>query len=374
MEACAVGEGCPGKQRAMKDFKNILVVQTAFIGDLILTLPLVQICKKLFPASAIDVVVTPDGKELCANHPDIREAIAFDKRGADRGVGGLMRLSRSLRSRFYDLALVPHRSLRSAALVSLSRIPVRIGFDRSSGKLLLTETVQYSRTVHEIDRNLSLLKPVSEATVPRQLPRLYPSESDKSRVDRLLVELEIVGPETLVAIAPGTLWNTKRWLKERFSSLAVNLHKSGLEIVLIGGRDDQILCDEVRTHSSSSHVYSAAGMLSLLQSVELIRRCKVLICNDSAPMHMAAAAGTPVVAIFGATVPAFGFGPSGPEDVVVETQGLKCRPCSIHGGEKCPIETFDCMNNITYESVFRNVMEVLATSAQSGRLVRQRKL
>ena len=354
----------------MKDFKNILVVQTAFIGDMILTLPLVQVCKKMFPAAAIDVVVTPAARELCANHPDIHEAIAFDKRGADRGVGRLVQLSRLLRSRSYDLALVPHRSLRSAALVALSRIPVRIGFDRSSGTILLTDTVKYDRSIHEIDRNLSLLKPVIDEAVARELPRLYPSDADKKRVDRLLVELEVVQPETLVAIAPGTIWNTKRWLKERFSSLAVNLDEAGLEIVLIGGPDDQGLCGEVRTLSGSSHVYNTAGMLSLLQSVELIRRCKLLICNDSAPMHMAGAAGTPVVAIFGATIPAFGFGPPGPLDVVVETQGLKCRPCSIHGGENCPIKTFECMIAISHERVFQNVLDVMAKTSQSGQLAR----
>jgi heptosyltransferase-2 len=344
----------------MRDFKNILVVQTAFIGDVILTLPLVQACKRLFPTAAIDVVVTPAAKELCDNHQNIREAIAFDKRSADSGLAGLMRLSRVLRSRSYDLAIVPHRSLRSAALVALSRIPIRVGFDKSAGKVLLTETVQYNRALHEIDRNLSLLNPVTDTPAPRELPRLSPSDADRKRVDRLLVELEVIRPETLVAIAPGTIWNTKRWLKERFSSLAVNLDEVGLEIVLLGGKGDEVLCEDIRTLSGSSHVYNTAGMLSLMQSFELIRRCRVIVCNDSAPMHMAAAAGTPVVAIFGATVPAFGFGPSGPLDIVVETLGLKCRPCSIHGGKKCPIKTFDCMNDITYERVFQITMDVLA--------------
>jgi heptosyltransferase-2 len=200
------------------------------------------------------------------------------------------------------------------------------------------------------------------------LPRLYPAEADQKRIDRLLVELEIARPDQLVAVAPGTIWNTKRWLKERFSSLAVNLDEAGLEIVLLGGREDQTLCNEIRTLSGSSHVYNTAGMLNLLQSVELIRRCRILICNDSAPMHMAAAVGTPVVAVFGATVPAFGFGPSGPRDLVVETQGLKCRPCSIHGGETCPIKTFDCMKNISYEHVYQKVMDVLTKASQSGRV------
>lgn len=350
----------------MKDFKNILVVQTAFIGDVILTLPLVQACKRQFPDAGIDIVTTPAAKELCANHKDIREAIAFDKRGADRGISGLIRLSRVLRSHAYDVALVPHRSLRSAVLAALAHIPIRIGFDRSAGRLFMTNTTRYNSGIHEIDRNCSLLEQFSDAVPPRELPRLYPSESDRKRVDRLLMELGVVQPEALVAIAPGTIWNTKRWLKERFSSLAVNLDKAGLEIVLVGGSNDKTLCDEVRILSGSSHVYSAAGMLSLLQSAELLRRCKVLICNDSAPMHMAAAVGTPVVAIFGATVPALGFGPSGPMDAVVEMQGLKCRPCSMHGGKKCPIKTFDCMNDITYERVFRNVTDVLTRAMQSS--------
>lgn len=311
----------------MKDFKNILVVQTAFIGDVILTLPLVQVCKKMFPAAAIDVIVTPAAKELCANHPDIRHADAFDKRGVDRGICGLLRVARRLRSRSYNVALIPHRSMRSAVLARLARVPVRIGFDRSAGRLLLTGIVPYRKELHEIDRNLSLLSAFRSASYRRELPKLYPSEADRKKVDRLLVELEVGHPENLVAVAPGTIWNTKRWLKERFASLAVNLDEAGLETVLIGGPEDEQLCRDVRTLSGSSHVYDASGMLSLLQSAELLRRCKILVCNDSAPLHLATAVETPVVAVFGATVPAFGFGPSGPFDVVVETKGLKCRPC-----------------------------------------------
>jgi heptosyltransferase II len=347
----------------MKTFKNILVVQTAFIGDVILTLPLVQACRKLFPSAQIDLILTPAAAQLCAQHPDIRKVISYDKRGNDRGISRLLALSRQIRQERYDLALVPHRSLRSAALVTLSKIPVRIGFDRSAGRWLLTGTVKYSHTSHEIDRNLSLLKPLTDSAVNRELPRLFPSEAQEKRVDRLVVEMEVARPASLVAIAPGTVWNTKRWLKEGFSSLAVNLDESGYEVVLVGSPEDRAMCEEIRILSGSSHVYNAAGMLSLLESAELIRRCNVLICNDSAPMHMAAAVGTPVVAIFGATVPAFGFGPSGPRDVVVETQGLSCRPCSIHGGAKCPIKTFDCMKNISYTRVFQTVSKVLSTGS-----------
>lgn len=347
----------------MKAPGNIIVIQTAFIGDAILTLPLIQVARKKFPDSRIDIVVTPRSQDLFVNHPDIREVIPFDKRGKDNGLGGLLRLSRHLQSRSYDLALVPHRSIRSAALALLAGIPVRIGFSNSAGRFLLTSTAKYRKELHEIERNLSLLEPLAIGVVQRELPRLFPSEADQKKVDRFLIELEVGNPEKLIAIAPGTIWNTKRWLKERFASLAVKFDDAGLEVVLIGGPEDEGICSEIRTLSKSSLVHDASGALTLPQSAELIRRCRLLISNDSAPMHLATAVGTPVVAIFGATVPAFGFAPTGPFDVVIETLGLKCRPCSIHGGEKCPIKTFDCMYYISHDRVFQSAMEIVSRTS-----------
>jgi heptosyltransferase-2 len=350
----------------MKRIEKILIVQTAFIGDAILTLPLVQVVKRLFPAAPVDVVVAPRTKDLFANHPDIRQVVVYDKRGVDRGLGGLLRMKRRLSGQNYSVALVPHRSLRSALLVWLLRIPHRIGFDKSAGKLLLSQTVKYRRELHEIERNLSLLRAMGIALSRTELPCLYPSARDRQRVDKLLFEYEVGRPDNLIAIAPGTIWNTKRWLKERYASLAVRFDDEGFEVVLIGGREDAALCDEIQKLSGSSKVYNTAGKLTLLQSAELVRRSKALVTNDSAPMHIGVAMETPVVAIFGATVPAFGFGPVGRHDAVVETRDLKCRPCSIHGGDKCPIKTFDCMNDITYERVFETVMLVLHKAQKSS--------
>ncbi len=350
----------------MNNVENILVVQTAFIGDVVLTLPLVQTLKEVYPQSNIDLVVTPRAKELCVNHPSIRETIAYDKRGSERGLSGLLRMVKSLRQKNYQLAIVPHRSLRSALLAWLLRIPVRIGFDKSSGRFLLTKTIRYRHTVHEIERNLSLLAALEIEIPLKDLPRLYPSSDDCKVVDKLLFDFEVGHPEKLIALAPGTIWSTKRWLKEHFASLAVNLDDVGFEIVLIGGKEDERLCDEVYKLSGSAHVYNVAGKLSLLQSAELLRRCKALVSNDSAPMHIAVAMRTPVVAIFGATVPEFGFGPAGEFDAVVETKGLPCRPCSIHGGNKCPITSFECMNAISYGQVFEKVKEVVKKSKQSS--------
>ncbi len=349
----------------MRTIDRILIVQTAFLGDVVLTLPLIQVVRQFFAFSQVDLVVVPRAADLVRTHPDIHQLIEYDKRGADRGLSGFLKVLRRIRSQKYALALVPHRSLRSALLVALAGIPLRIGFDRSAGRWLFSKTVRYRQDLHEIERNISLLEAIGIHHHARELPKLFPADRDIQRVDKLLFDLELLNPQQLVAIAPGTVWNTKRWLKERYAELAARLADERYEVLLIGGEEDEALCREIKELSGSSRVYSTAGALSTLQSAELLRRCKVLITNDSAPLHFAVAVGTPVVAIFGATVPEFGFAPYGKHDTVVETLGLPCRPCSIHGGRECPMKTFECMNAITVEKVYRRVEEVLARATSA---------
>ena len=345
----------------MADVRNILVVQTAFPGDVVLTLPLVQTAKRQFDSARIDFVTIPQAAGVLKNHPAINEVIVFDKRGADSGLAGLFRTAKRLKERNYELALVPHRSLRSALLVWLAKIPRRIGFDRSAGRFLLTDVIRYEQDIHEVERNLSLLSAQGIVRKERELPALYPSGEDVSAVENFLRESKISGTVSMVSIAPGTVWNTKRWLGERYTGLTQRLVDEGCTVALIGGKEDESLCDEIvrSVRGKSGQVVNAAGKLSLLQSAELLRRCRLLVCNDSAPMHLAVAMRTPVVAIFGATIPGFGFAPYGKDDVVVETQGLTCRPCSIHGGDKCPIRTFVCMKEITVDKVYEKVKVVL---------------
>jgi heptosyltransferase-2 len=332
-------------------FNKILVIQTAFIGDAILTLPLIQALKLNYPKSSIDVIVVPRTAEIFANHPAISQTFQYDKRGNDRGLKGLWRLRTKLRSQNYDLVIVPHRSLRSALLTWLLRPTMSIGFDKSAGYWLFKNTVRYNLSAHEIERNLSLLIPLKLPDVATGLPRLYPSKQDIQIVDSMLNAYGLNRNKNILAVAPGTIWNTKRWPSDRFAAVCGQIASENIAIVLIGGKEDTALCTEVIEAAQAKNIFSVAGKLSLLQSAELIRRCKVLISNDSAPMHLAVAVGTPVVAIFGATVPEFGFGPRGPLDVVIETKGLQCRPCSIHGGTMCPIKTFECMLSITPEIV-----------------------
>ena len=343
----------------MRIVKNILLIQTAFLGDVILTLPLVQVLKKFFAHAEIHMLTVPRAAGLVENHPCIDRTIIFDKRDTDAGVGGLLRLTRLIRSVRYDVAFVPHRSVRSALVAWLGRIPIRIGFRNSFGRYLYTAMVPFSGELHEVERCLSLLGPLGIDWGNRELPTLYPSEDDRRRVDHVLFELEIVRPSNLIGVAPGTVWKTKRWLPERYADLSKLLAQEQFEVVLIGGEEDVDLCRSIAQMSGSSHVYSTAGRLTLLQSADLIRRCRAVVSNDSASMHIAVAMRTPVVAIFGATVPEFGFYPYGSHDVVVETHALSCRPCSKHGGDVCPIKTFECMTEISHFRVFDKVQQVL---------------
>lgn len=340
---------------------RILVFQTAFPGDVILTLPLVQAAGRFFPGACIACVAIPAAAPALHNHPAIAEVIPYDKRGAARGCGAAFALARRLREGRFDIALVPHRSLRSAMIVRASGIPRRIGFSTSAGRLLFTDVVRYDPSAHEMVRNTDLLGPLGVPRQESEMPRLYPSENDRRVVDGFLAGWETAGGSAvagpLVALAPGSVWATKRWQEESFAALAGELEKRGARVVLVGGAADRELCERIGATLRRGLV--AAGTMSLLQSAELLRRCRVVVSNDSAPVHLAAGVGTPVVAVFGPTVPAFGFAPRGKDDVVVEIAGLSCRPCGIHGGDRCPIKTFECMVRITPSMVLDRVIRIL---------------
>ena len=345
---------------------KILIFQTAFLGDLVLTLPLIQVARRNFLNSRIAVVAIPAACESLMNHPAIDEIIPYDKRGSDTGLKGIMRMVRRLRKEAFDLAIVPHRSIRSALITRLAGIPRRIGFSTSAGRFLFTDVVTY-QNVHETQRNLSLLEPLGIRETGRELPSLFPSEEDIRVVDELMKNSALhdgIAREQLVAIAPGSVWNTKRWPSEYFVSLCNLVLKAGNSVVLIGGEGDRLLCGEINRQIGGGKILNAAGDLTVLQSAEVIRRSGILVSNDSAPMHLGVAMRTPVVVIYGATVPAFGFAPLGERDVVMETHGLPCRPCSIHGGNVCPIRTFICMKNILPENVFAQVESLLSTDKQ----------
>jgi len=331
--------------------KRILIVQTAFIGDVILATPLAEAVQQVFPDSKIDFLTIPAAAGLLEKNNFIRRVLIFDKRGEQRGLFALWKLAQSLRQERYDLALVPHRSLRSALLVWLARIPERLGFNRSAGAWFFTRRVPYQQK-HEVERNLDLLR-VFGNDFATPSPKVFWDKSDERFVEQICNSTQT--GQWFCALAPGSVWATKRWPAERFMALAGKLiAETGACIYLIGGGSDVALCSRIAAAIEKNCV-NTAGKLSLRQSAALLNRCEILISNDSAPAHLGVATRCKVIAIFGPTAPAFGFAPFGDGHLVVE-KNLPCRPCSSHGGNRCPIGTHACMLEISVEEIFSRVL------------------
>ncbi len=331
---------------------RILVIQTAFAGDLILATPMIEELARSRPDAEIDVLCIPSTAGLLANNPHIRTLIVYQKRA---GVRETRRVLREIRRNWYTHCIVPHRSFRSAMLARRSGARVRITFDASTASFLSTVQVPYQPGSHEAERNLSLLTALEIQYNPRAQARLYPSSSDYEMVRTLLASHQA---ESYACIAPGSVWATKRWTEEGFTETARAL-ASGMHVFLTGGAGDADLCSRIEAAVGTPRVISVAGRMSWLETAALIGGSRVVISNDSAPVHVAAAMQTPVVEIYGATTPDFGFSPWQTPHRIVQRMGLSCRPCGIHGGNTCPIRTFVCMNELPASEVIEAARELI---------------
>jgi heptosyltransferase II len=328
-----------------------LVIQTAFLGDVVLTTPLLSALAERF--GPVDVVTTPAAAGLLETHPAVREVIRYDKRGADAGLGGLRRVGAALRARRYERIFLPHRSWRSAALALLADVPERTGFADAAAAITYTARITRATSGHEVERLLALAGPRAGAPPPVSLAL---GAADFAAADEWLARRETA--PGFVALAPGSIWGTKRW--PGYPGLAESLDGP---IVLVGGPHDAELAEAIVARAPE-RVRSAVCEVSLRVSAALIARARVLVTNDSAPLHLATAVGTPVVAIFGPTVPAHGFGPRGAADVALGHPTLPCRPCSAHGPQVCPLLHHRCMRELAVETV---VAAVAATGTAEDR-------
>ncbi|MCE2952784.1 MAG: lipopolysaccharide heptosyltransferase II [Gemmatimonas sp.] len=330
------------------------VLQTSFLGDMVLTTPLLE---RLAGEGRVHVVATPANAALLSNHPAVASVIVFDKRGADRGLGGLRRVARQLRAVGAQRAYLAQGSSRTAALAFLARIPERIGFDTSGGRLFSTRRVPFEPSLHHAARLWQLANAPGDATVPPPLrPSLFPGEREQAAVAALLAAHQVHDGDPLVALAPGSVWATKRW--PSFDALAAALVRSATlpnaRLVVLGAASDAPLAaaiDAAARTVGAPPIIDATGRLSLLGSAALLARCRVLVTNDSAPLHLASAMNTPTVALFGPTVPALGFGPLAERQIVVQHDTLPCRPCHAHGPMHCPLGHWRCMRDLSPAAV-----------------------
>ena len=350
-----------------KDWSKVLLVQTSFLGDTVLTLPVIAEIKRRFPAAKLTLLCTPLGKELLDAQPELDDIIVDDKRCADKGWSGLWRKARVLRGKGFTLALCLHKSFRSALLLFLARIPHRVGFRQSKGWFLFHSLARRNALTHDVERNLSILTAFSiQPKDCRRVIDLSVNCETRQAVSRLLADLGVRRGKIIVGINPGSVWPTKRWAAESFAILIQRLkHELDCEIVLFGGTEDVDVAKKIDAQNPGA-VVSLVGKTSLRELPAALAHCGLFITNDSGPMHIAVAMGVPVVAIFCATTPSLGFYPYSSKSVVVEKK-LSCRPCSSHGGRRCPLGTEDCIRLIEPEQVClaakRLLQDVAAMSA-----------
>lgn len=323
---------------------KILIIHTAFIGDIVLTTPLIRKIKEIYPESELFYLTTPAGAQILKNNPCVDRIIKYDKKGINKGIKNFLKLAKQLRKENFDITLTPHRYLRSSILSWLTKSPERIGYTNATGSILFTKKIPYDKKKHEVERLLDFVE--SEMNKRYEI-ELYPTEKYKMKNNKKIVTLAI-----------GSKWFTKKWPAEYFNELIEKLLSyKNIEIILVGGQEEALTDIKL-----AKYCQDLRGKTDLLELADILKKSDVVVTNDSSPIHIASAFNkTHIIAIFGPTTKELGFFPWSKNSEVIEIKNLKCRPCSLHGGEKCPKGHFNCMLEIKPNLVLEKIKKYLNT-------------
>ncbi len=322
---------------------RFLIIQTAFIGDVILATPVIEALHAAYPQASIDFLLRKGNEGLLEEHPFLSEVIIWDKKTGK--YAQLRKVINHLRSKRYDVVINLQRFMTTGIITVFSGAKQTVGFSKNPMSAFFTKRYPHvidtsNAQVHEVDRNLSLISDLTHNKC-RVNPKLYPS---KAHFERVVVN------QPYVTISPTSVWFTKQfpmvnWVK------VINAIDSETKVFLLGGGADKAACAEIKKLSKHPNIEVLAGQLAFLESAALMRNAQMNYVNDSAPMHLASAMDAPVTAVFCSTIPAFGFGPLSSNSKIAEThEKLDCRPCGLHGYRQCPKGHFKC-SNITVEAI-----------------------
>ncbi len=332
---------------------KILLVQTGFLGDMVLSTALIAAIKRLYPQSELWAMTTPLARELLVRDPLLAGVLTFEKRKGESGILGLWRKAKELRDMGFDRAYSAHRSFRTALVLWLSRIPCRTGFADADLSWLYHRSARVAPQLHDVQRRLQLLSgEASLESLPQDMRLFAPAGEECSA--EVQGFLEVRSP--YVVLVPGSVWATKRWHAKGFAEAGRALADKGYRLLLLGSKEEASLCEEV---GRGGACVNFAGRSTLAEFMFLIKHAALLLCNDSMALHVASAFKVPTVAVFCATSPTFGFGPWRNQAIVVEKKGLSCKPCRPHGGMRCPLGTDACMREVSIEEVVTAALQLL---------------
>ncbi len=327
-----------------------LIIQTAYIGDVVLATSVVESIQQHFPNQRIDVLVREGNETLFKGHPYIGRVWVWGKNR--RKLRNLFRLIRDIRQEHYSEVINLQRYLSSGLLTVLSGADITRGFDKNplSGlfRFRRKHLMEKEGRMHEIERNHLLIDDIVGAKPA--MPRLYPAKEDFESV-------KVLQKGTYICCAPASVWQTKQYPPTYWANF-ISKVPAGIKIYLIGGPKDQQLANSILEQAGNKDCVNLCGRLSFLASAALMKGACMNYVNDSAPVHFASAMNAPVTVIYCSTVPAFGFGPLSDVSYLVQIDyNLYCRPCGLHGHTSCPEGHFRCAHDIHHKKLLEILNE-----------------
>lgn len=346
--------------------KRILVIRLDRLGDVVLSTPVLHALRQAYPNAFLAMMVRPACRELIEGHPALNEVLLYDKAGEHHGIRPTIRFARSLRRLAFDTAVILHPTHRSHWIPWLAGIPRRIGYDRK-GAWLLTHRLPHRKpegTQHESCYTLELLAPLGIHVEGDVRPFIPVAPEAMQRVERLLAHEALDPTRPLVAIHPSASCPSKRWLPERFAQVADRLiQEHHVAVCLVAGEADADAARQVAA-AMRERAIILAGRLTVGELAALLTRCRLLVSNDSGPVHIAAAVGTPVVAIFGRNQPGLSatrWGPLGQGHIVLQ-KDVGCVTCLA---QRCDIG-FLCLSSLAADEVYQAAVSILGVRPPIG--------
>jgi len=343
--------------------QKFLVIQTAFIGDVVLATALLEKLHGYYPDAQIDFLVRKGNEALLAGHPWLHEVLVWDKK--QNKLKNLWTMGRLIRGKKYSTVINVQRFAATGLLTMFSGAKETIGFDKNPFSRFFTHRIPHVISVpekageappvksgggtpalHEIDRNQALISAFTDDRPVR--PRLYPTAEDSEKV-------RVYKGAPYITISPASVWFTKQYPGDKWADFIRQI-PAQYKIFLLGAPSDRPLTQSIVARAGTDNLVDLSGKLTFLQSAALMRDAIMNYVNDSAPMHFASSVNAPVTAVYCSTIPGFGFGPLSDESYIVEiAEPLDCRPCGLHGYKACPLGHFNCARKIRDEQLIKTL-------------------
>lgn len=337
------------------NIKRVLIRSVNWIGDAVMTTPAIGVIREYFPRAEITILANQLVSPVFANHAWVNNVITFDEKSVHKGVAGRLRLAAELRRHSFDLAIILPNSLNAALVPWLAGIPARLGKTGDGRSMLLTH--RFPRTlqpteVHQSLNYLAILEyfGISGGSKPQFL---VTTDDEDAAIAARLAENGIKKSDFILGINPGaTYGSAKRWYPDRFAAVARTLAAEwGAKVIITGGPGETSIAGDIE-RDLDGKCLNMAGHTSIRELMTLVKRCNFFITNDSGPMHLAAAFGVPLIAIFGSTDHSTTYPLS--ESALVVRESVRCAPCMKR---ECPTDHI-CMKAVTPETVITRALEL----------------